>query len=1299
MTAAHQRTPTSAGVEGLLRGVERRPDGANTGRFDCYVPRVLLQRLVSAPEKPVLTENGTIVFVDISGFTKLSERLSRSGREGAEHIVGTINACFSALLTEAYANGGSLLKFGGDALLLWFDGEQHAIRGCASAAAMRSTLRRVGRVRAGTSSVVLRMSVGVHSGEFEGFLVGGSHREYLIAGPSMSTVVALEAHATAGQILLSEQTAAALPRRSLGARGGPGIRLAATPVVPPWTLRETGERPPDATVAMCLSTALRKHLTAAPAQPEHRTATVSFLQFGELDGLIEGSGADVAAEAVEEVVRAAQEAADRYEICLLGSDIASDGGKLLFSAGAPRATGDEEERMLLAMRHVVGAGTRLPVRIGVNRGYVFTGEVGPPHRRTYVAMGDVTNLAARLSAKAPWGAVYATGQVLDPTQGRFTRTSVPPFAVKGKSRPVTAFAVGAALRTSLSDAPVEDRPLVGRARELALLERSIAAAIEGDGALVELVGERGTGKSRLLSEARERADEMLTIHTACESYTQAIPYIAWRELLRQLLDLGWDDPDELVLERLRAHVQSSQPELEPWLPLLAIALGADSPSTRRVDELAADARVSKLHEVLGLFLAPWLARPTLVLIEHADAMDEPSAALLGSLAGQLSDSSWLVITTRREAPESSPAEPDPTLRVELGTLPPEVALALAEATPEAQLLAPHTIALAVQRAAGNPEFLLNLLAAAAAGADESELPDSIEAAASARIDALDPSDRSLVRRAAVLGLTFRATRLRHVLAPGSPAPDATTWRRLSGVLQQDSDGYLGFRSPLMCEAAYAGLPFSLRRTLHAAVGAALERDLDTDVDADPAILSLHFSRAGDRERAWKFALAGAEHATARFAVADAVRLYRRAIEARRGAATAPTELARVWEALAGALVSVGEITAAEGALSSARRLFAGDAIAQARICFLRGQIAQRNELSRAVRRTRRGLRALDGLAGREARRWRARLIAELGSIRQHQGRYRDAERLCREALAEGEAAGELRAQARASYTLDWALFELGRFEEVGYSARALEIYRELGDPEEEGRILNNLGGLAYKRGRWEEAIELYRQAGDCGERAGHAADLAYTDGNVGEILADQGHIEDAAAHLRRARRVWSATGHRLGVAFATMLLGRLAARDGRTDEGLELLNEAIADMQRFGVDFYTEFASALIAEAEALGGDPERALELAAQQLAQKSGYAPLLQRVRGIALTRMGRSEAAARELELAVTQARERGEEFELALALDALAPTGSLDEAELRERDVILARLGVVALPLIATASRVGPEAQPLATGTSG
>ena len=118
-----------------------------------------------------------------------------------------------ALLDLAVSYGGRLLKFGGDALLLYFSGEAHEARGCRAAVEMRRALRTVGRLTVLGQRVSLRMSVGVHSGDFHFFLVGGSHRELVVTGPAASTTVTMEGTADAGQIVVSPTTAAARCRR------------------------------------------------------------------------------------------------------------------------------------------------------------------------------------------------------------------------------------------------------------------------------------------------------------------------------------------------------------------------------------------------------------------------------------------------------------------------------------------------------------------------------------------------------------------------------------------------------------------------------------------------------------------------------------------------------------------------------------------------------------------------------------------------------------------------------------------------------------------------------------------------------------------------------------------------------------------------------------------------------------------------------------------------------------------------------------------------------------------------------
>ena len=98
--------------------------------------------------------------------------------------------------------------------------------------------------------------------------------------------------------------------------------------------------------------------------------------------------------------------------------------------------------MLLTLRSIIDAETTVPVRIGVNKGHVFAGDIGPAYRRTYTVMGDAVNLAARVMSMAVPGQILATGPVLDASSVAFNAVALEPFMVKGKKDPVHAFMVG-----------------------------------------------------------------------------------------------------------------------------------------------------------------------------------------------------------------------------------------------------------------------------------------------------------------------------------------------------------------------------------------------------------------------------------------------------------------------------------------------------------------------------------------------------------------------------------------------------------------------------------------------------------------------------------------------------------------------------------------------------------------------------------------------------------------------------------------------------------------------------------------
>ena len=295
-----------------------------TSPLQPYLPRLVLDWQQTMPDALVREIDGSMVFVDVSGFTKMSERLARQGKVGAEEVSDVIGDTFGTLLAEAYACGGSLIKFGGDALLLFFEGDDHAFRAVAAAHGMRAELRRVGTFSTTVGRVTLRMSVGAHTGLFHFFLVGGSHRELIVAGPAATETVTMEGAASAGQILLSPALTARLPGANRGRPLGPGVLLVGSP--PDVERTEIHREAVTFDLEPFVPVALRETVLEGEVEPEHRSVTIAFVHYGDFDDLVLRQGPEAAAGALGALVRSAQQAAEAHGVAFLASDIAPDGG-------------------------------------------------------------------------------------------------------------------------------------------------------------------------------------------------------------------------------------------------------------------------------------------------------------------------------------------------------------------------------------------------------------------------------------------------------------------------------------------------------------------------------------------------------------------------------------------------------------------------------------------------------------------------------------------------------------------------------------------------------------------------------------------------------------------------------------------------------------------------------------------------------------------------------------------------------------------------------------------------------------
>src|SRR5690348_12605208 len=149
------------------------------GDPSAFIPNLLLNRPVNAPRH--WRAEGTMVLIDISGFTALSDQLAARGRAGTEDLIDTLSRIFTLLLS-ATDDAGDVVKFAGDALMIHYSGEDHARRGTHAALTMQRLLRVVGSVRLTGASARLRMSIGVHSGQFDMLLTGRDHLDLVVAG-------------------------------------------------------------------------------------------------------------------------------------------------------------------------------------------------------------------------------------------------------------------------------------------------------------------------------------------------------------------------------------------------------------------------------------------------------------------------------------------------------------------------------------------------------------------------------------------------------------------------------------------------------------------------------------------------------------------------------------------------------------------------------------------------------------------------------------------------------------------------------------------------------------------------------------------------------------------------------------------------------------------------------------------------------------------------------------------------------------------------------------------------------------
>jgi class 3 adenylate cyclase/tetratricopeptide (TPR) repeat protein len=661
----------------------------------------------------------------------------------------------------------------------------------------------------------------------------------------------------------------------------------------------------------------------AAREGERKQVSVLFCDIANSTRLADELGADRMHGVVNEFFENALTQIRRFEGTI--NVFLGDGFMALF--GEPFAYEDHARRAALAGLAIqdmlkertsafLPADKSLSVRIGINSGAVVVGKVGDNLRWDYTAIGDTTNVAARLQAEAEPGTIACSEAVARAIVNNVDCRPLGMRALKGKPEPVPVYQVVRA-RSGTARSPDAATPIVGRHEILTDIRAAVDRAASGKGGILGVVGEAGIGKSRLLAEARSFASErgLRWIEGSGLSFGGMLSYWPFRELVRACFEIAEDDDEHLCWSRLRVRmVDLLGPEQgEELVPYIGVLLSLPIPDdlagrTRALDGLSMGHQI--FRAMLKLFERLGQERPMVVAFEDWHWADASSADLLEHLLSLAATTPILYLVASRPAQDGAWEKLRTAIVSDARLSPHYREFALAPLADDdvtrliAHLLGGGTLPVAIRavllrRASGNPFFLGELIRALqasrvlekdpATGAwiatgpfDPSLLPDSVEGVILARIDRLEDEAKQVLKVAAVVGRSF-FYRVLSSITEGATSLDANLAKLVRSEFidcrRQLPELEYMFKHPLIQQASYRSLLAERRRLLHKRAGETIEQLFQARLEEFYSLLAYHFAQAEHWAKAHEYLLKAADHAGGMAADAEALELYQQALDA------------------------------------------------------------------------------------------------------------------------------------------------------------------------------------------------------------------------------------------------------------------------------------------------------------------------------------------------------------------------------------------------------------------------------------
>jgi class 3 adenylate cyclase/tetratricopeptide (TPR) repeat protein len=642
---------------------------------------------------------------------------------------------------------------------------------------------------------------------------------------------------------------------------------------------------------------------------ERKRVTVFFADVADYTALAEKRDPEEVHQIMDGCFKILMDEIHRYEGTI--NQFTGDGVMALF--GAPLAHEDHAQRACHAALSTHRAlaeygekiekeyGVEFKLRIGLNSGPVIVGSIGDDLRMDYTAVGDTTNLAARMESMAAPGTALATAHTHRLAKDFFKFEPLGQVQVKGKQQPVEAF-------TLLEIAQVETRieasaargltKLVGRGREMATLKESFDKARSGSGQVVGVVGEAGVGKSRLLIELKNMlaGEEYTYLEGQCLHYGGSMAYLPLLDVLRSYFEIKEDDREYIIKKKISEKILHLDERLSGNLSCLHEILSL------KVEDgvyLQLDPGVKKMRTfeaIRDLLVCESEKKPLVLAIEDLQWIDSISQEFLSYLIDWLSGSRFLLILLYRPEYTHSWGSKSYYSKIGVDQLSTRSGAQLVQNILAGGEVLPQLKELILNRAGGNPLFVEELTHSLVENgsiqkkdhqyvltreASEIEVPDSIQGIIAARIDRVEDNLKRIMQVASVIGREFAYRILQTITGMREELKSSLiNLQGLEFIYEKRLFPELEyiFKHALTQEVAYKSLLQKRRKEIHEKIGSAIEGLYPDRLEEYYELLAYHYVRSDNKDKAVRY-LDLANQKTARlYAVEDAKSYFDKAMK-------------------------------------------------------------------------------------------------------------------------------------------------------------------------------------------------------------------------------------------------------------------------------------------------------------------------------------------------------------------------------------------------------------------------------------